>query len=1023
MLDLTELCSRMARRDVPRTEADVQADIRTLLLTAAFDLADQQVNLEAPASDRRRIDVEIGFCVIEVKKDLRNIGIRTDGIAQLAGYVKDRTVTLQQRYVGILTDGAEWRLFHLANGELVQVSIHEVDTNRPNVEALTIWLEGVLATAHNVTPTPTEIERRLGAGSASYALDFASLLELYQANRAHPNVTLKRQLWAKLLTTALGTNFEDSDELFVNHSLLVATGELIAHGVLGEQLTNHTAEMLLSGTLFRNNQVLGVVEPDFFDWPLDVPNGSAFVTALARRIARFKWADVEHDVMKTLYESVINTDQRKRLGEYYTPDWLAEKVVTDTVPEPLKTRVLDPACGSGTFLFHAVRRYLRAAHDAGRTTAEALAGVTTAVIGVDVHPVAVALARVTYLLALDFDGALNSDNRPPLAVPVYLGDALQWTRTADQELFSSDVLRVSTRTSSDLAAEGALQLDGFETDLQFPESLLLNAATFDGLVSDLARMASERAPGTAVPSIKGVLRRHAVADQHTQMVTATFKRMCELHDQGRDHIWGYYVRNLVRPVWLGLPDNRVDALVGNPPWLAYRFMTPSMQQAFRTISTNLGLWQGASVATNQDLSALFVARCIELYLRVNGRFGFVMPLNTLTRRQYEGFRTGTFNSANTSSATVAYDQAWDLGDIKPAFFPVKASVIRGSRTATHATKLPAQSVRWKGKLKQPAHSLNWTQASKSLTSTESTLAVAVDAPRSPYHDRFSQGATIVPRVLFYVERATQTGKLGPGSGRTSVTSARTKLEKAPWRNVTTRTGTIETGCIFRVLDGQSLVPFKIREPHEAILPWNGKRFLEDTDPDLDMLPGLAQWWRTANDTWRQLRSSDRLSLLDQLDYRSKLSDQLPIVGQRVVYTKAGMYLAAARVADQAAVIDHKLYWAAASSDEEALYLVAVLNAPVTTLAVRPLQARGQHNPRDFDKYPFQLPIPAYDPANPDHAALVELAREAEQIVGSLALSATRKFESVRSDIRSALEEAGINERLDGLAGPLVQATS
>ena len=77
--------------------------------------------------------------------------------------------------------------------------------------------------------------------------------------------------------------------------------------------------------------------------------------------------------MKTLYESVISADTRRRLGESYTPDWRAEAIVDAAVPNPLEQRVLDPACGSGTFLFHAVRRYLTAARD-GKAPAEHLLG-------------------------------------------------------------------------------------------------------------------------------------------------------------------------------------------------------------------------------------------------------------------------------------------------------------------------------------------------------------------------------------------------------------------------------------------------------------------------------------------------------------------------------------------------------------------------------------------------------------------------------------------------------------------------
>ncbi len=85
--------------------------------------------------------------------------------------------------------------------------------------------------------------------------------------------------------------------------------------------------------------------------------------------------------------------------------------------------MLDPACGSGTFLFHAIRRKLTAAGEAGLTPAEAVSRCVAQVRGLDIHPVAVIIARVTWLLAL---GAAIERRGGELHVPVYLGDAMQW---------------------------------------------------------------------------------------------------------------------------------------------------------------------------------------------------------------------------------------------------------------------------------------------------------------------------------------------------------------------------------------------------------------------------------------------------------------------------------------------------------------------------------------------------------------------------------------------------------------------
>ena len=147
--DLRELVTRLADRKAGRTEANVQSDLHMLLAAGPLDLGDdklQDIVLESPAGQRRRIDVETGFTVFEVKRDLRTGKVRQDAVIQLAGYVASRVEAMQQRYVGVLTDGAEWHLYSLAGDELTLVSSLEVDPKSPDVDGLCLWLEGVLAT-------------------------------------------------------------------------------------------------------------------------------------------------------------------------------------------------------------------------------------------------------------------------------------------------------------------------------------------------------------------------------------------------------------------------------------------------------------------------------------------------------------------------------------------------------------------------------------------------------------------------------------------------------------------------------------------------------------------------------------------------------------------------------------------------------------------------------------------------------------------------------------------------------------
>jgi adenine-specific DNA methylase len=92
------------------------------------------------------------------------------------------------------------------------------------------------------------------------------------------------------------------------------------------------------------------------------------------------------DVLGRLYEELVPQEERRRLGEFYTPKPIAEFMVAWAVHDG-GAEVLDPGVGSGTFLVEAVRR-LRAM-GAERPVER--------VVGVDVNPLAVLMATLNLL--------------------------------------------------------------------------------------------------------------------------------------------------------------------------------------------------------------------------------------------------------------------------------------------------------------------------------------------------------------------------------------------------------------------------------------------------------------------------------------------------------------------------------------------------------------------------------------------------------------------------------------------------
>ena len=192
--------------------------------------------------------------------------------------------------------------------------------------------------------------------------------------------------------------------------------------------------------------------------------------------------------------------------------------------------------------------------------------------------------------------------------------------------------------------------------------------------------------------------------------------------------------------------------------------------------------------------------------------------------------------------------------------------------------------------------------------------------------------------------------------------------------------------------------------------------MDGSDDRIDAYPALATWVRTAEETWKA-HSSGAMTLTEQIDYMSKLTQQVPVPPIRVVYAKAGMHVSAALVTDQRALIDHKLYWAAVSSESEGNYLVGILNTPTLTELVRPLMSYGKDE-RDIDKAVWKLPIPAYDNTNPLHT---EIAQVAKALTADLAERQWRSdyFVTIRQDVRAWLLTNDNGRKLDNLVRELL----
>ncbi|MXV79607.1 MAG: N-6 DNA methylase, partial [Chloroflexi bacterium] len=1026
-----ELCNQFAQYILNRhnqagvAEADIRAAVRDFLIETG--LAEREaIDMEqSPASGwSGRVDLRTRDIIIEFKVRIGDqINPAEQNVTQLDDYLKAAVDGGRPQRFGILTDGKYWILRWPGMGP--------VRTQPPNAFTLSSAEHGLLLyewlrdqsqalEERGVAPTDEDVKARLGDGPR-FESHIRALTELYEAKRNDPTIALKRDLWRSLLAAALGQVVEeepDLDRLFVRHtylSVVVGLAVQAAFGIEIEATANNDPVALLGGQLFVDQTgVSGVVESDFFTWPAEV-GGDEWIRDLARRIGWFNWNEAESDIARILYESVIPADDRRRLGEYYTPDWLAREIVDAVVTDPLNQRVLDPACGSGSFIFAAVRKYLAAAQADGRSSAQAVGGLLDHVIGIDVHPVAVHLARATWTLAARdaLEGAVADGEAVSATVPVYLGDSLQ-LRAETSGLFAQQTVTIPVPDPPNSELE-------FNRELEFPRALVEQADWFDNLMTRMANaIENGEDPAWALDD------EQVGEGADREMLEKTAALLQQLHEEGRDHIWAYYTRNVVRPI--ALRADPVDVIVGNPPWITYHQTRAQVRLSLEDMSkSTYDIWTGGLYAKHQDISSLFFTRCSHLYLRFDGIIGMVLPHSALQTGQFAKWRVGKWRQVQCRLDVLT---PWDLERVEPnTFFPIPSCVVFAERVENESRTrgLPRQALRWRGPEGGP-----FIRQSVAL---HDTLGVHA----SPYADRARAGASLFPRSLFFATINKQKGLVQAANTQT-VSPRRSKQEKTPWKELELpelSNQPIEAEHVFDAHLGETVAPFLLLDPLKVVLPLSKDTAeLEKQDPGWygvnpqALGTRMRRRWRVINDIHGKHKgpNTDR-TLLEQIDYFGQLTAQrLQKSNIRVVYPQAGRPTAAV-VTDEEAIIDYRLFWITAKSMAEAEYLIAIINSTAIWEAVIPLTTKNwAGNSRDVEKHLWRLPIPEYDDSNSLHVEIAQAGEDAaagaKVLWDEIRAEREDKGQSTsvtvaRREIRKWLSESSEGQRVEELVGRLL----
>jgi type I restriction enzyme M protein len=130
-----------------------------------------------------------------------------------------------------------------------------------------------------------------------------------------------------------------------------------------------------------------------------------FVMAL-HRLSRFNFAGVDSDIIGTIYNTYVNRKEKREKGQYYTPPAIVNYIL-DSVGYSgaamigSNKRLIDPACGSGSFLVTAAKRFVAAYKKTGDYIDDPVAVLDRLqqnLFGFDLNPFACYLAEVNLLI-------------------------------------------------------------------------------------------------------------------------------------------------------------------------------------------------------------------------------------------------------------------------------------------------------------------------------------------------------------------------------------------------------------------------------------------------------------------------------------------------------------------------------------------------------------------------------------------------------------------------------------------------
>lgn len=454
--------------------------------------------------------------------------------------------------------------------------------------------------------------------------------------------------------------------------------------ILGAEDIQMELRKIEEGKFFRGVGVENFIEGTFLSWYLEVWDEEIKDT-IKQIIQKLDWYDFGEfvtkpeyvvDYLKNFYQKVFPKNLRHDLGEFYTPDWLAKYIVNQSgFDGDVKKRVLDPACGSGTFLI-AILNKIYERYKSVQTKEKLIEDITKNIAGFDINPVAVLTARTNYLISL----SRFNFQQTTINIPIYLTDSIILPEITTQTEITDRTQVYEIKTTKDV----------FEIPVDIKKQII-------AVIHFLKENLEKKQEKTEIPEL---LKQHFdFKNEVIDRLCKLYDKICKLHKNKQNKIWFDIILNQFATLF----QDKFDFVIGNPPWVNWEFLGEEYRKHLIKINDSYGLYFTKGLDSRlgkirRDLSAIFFYVCSDVYLKDGGIIAFLIkPMYQIPSGK--GFRNfnrinkdGKISKLNIPMKVISVEE---ITKENPFEINNEVSVIFAKKG--ESTKYPVVYKKWTGK--------------------------------------------------------------------------------------------------------------------------------------------------------------------------------------------------------------------------------------------------------------------------------------------------------------------------------------